>query len=370
MSKVKVIAFYLPQFHSIPENDKWWGNGFTEWTNVKNAKPLFKGHNQPKKPGRLGYYNLLDVDAQKKQIELAKQYDISGFCYYHYWFGNGKLLLEKPLELRLKSKELDLPYCISWANESWEGIWHGSPGKLLIQQEYPGKKDIEKHFRYLFNFFEDSQYIKIENKPVFTIHRPDLLPDLKMFVETFREQAQKAGLDGIYLIGGYNYSLEWFPPMDIFDALISNGFNHSPNYLLHEKYNLFTKQLLKFKLKFNLNKPLVYDFEEINKVIKSIDNKNRKKIEGIIENYYPLIITNWDNTPRLGRKGYLFDNFNESTFTKHINDCLNIVIDNKNNYVFVKSWNEWAEGNYLEPDEQNDIKLLEILNKELGNFNR
>jgi len=368
MNNAKLIAYYLPQFHSIPENDNWWGVGFTEWTNVKNATPLFKGHNQPKKPGRLGYYNLLDKNTQRKQIELAKQYDIYGFCYYHYWFGNGKLLLEKPLELMLKSKELDLPFSISWANESWEGIWHGSPGKQLIKQEYPGKKDIINHFKYLLKFFDDSRYIKIDDKPIFTIHRPDLIPDLDMFVDVFRNQAHNAGISGIYLIGGYNYSLNWKPKPKIFDALISNGFNHAPNFLLKERYNSLSKRLLRLKLKLNINKPLVYNFEEINEVIKSIDTKNKK--EGLaINNYFPLIISNWDNTPRLGRKGYLFDNFTDNTFKKHINYNFSLIKDNTNKLIFIKSWNEWAEGNYLEPDEQNDVKLLTILKSELKRFN-
>ncbi len=367
MQKAKLIAYYLPQFHSIPENDKWWGAGFTEWTNVKNAKPLFKNHKQPRKPGFLGYYNLLDIDTQRKQIELARQYDIYGFSYYHYWFGNGKMLLEKPVELMLSSKDLDFPFCLSWANESWEGIWHGSPGKLLIEQTYPGKKDYIQHFEYLLKFFSDSRYIRFDNKPVFTIHRPDLIPDIKFFVEIFRELADKAGFDGIYLIGGYNYPMSWKLEDNLFDAIISNGFVHASNILYTKKYSYLSKQLMKIEYKFNMNKPLIYDFEEIDKIVSRIDDRNIIKFCGSIDEYFPLLTSNWDNTPRLGRKGYLLDNFNTKTFKKHVNRCLDAILNNKNKVVFVKSWNEWAEGNYLEPDVDSGLTLLETIKEQLNN---
>lgn len=368
MHKAKLIAYYLPQFHSIPENDNWWGKGFTEWTNVKNAKPLFKGHNQPKKPGYLGYYNLLDIKIQKKQIDLAKEYDVFGFCYYHYWFGNGKLLLEKPVELMLKSSDLDFPFCLSWANESWGGVWHGSPNKVLIEQEYPDKKDIISHFEYLLKFFQDSRYIRIDDKPIFTIYRPDLLPDVNVFVDIFRELAFKAGLKGIYFIGGYNYSMSWTVKSNIFDALISNGFNHAPDILFKKDSNILSKQLLKLKIKLGLNKPMIYDFDALSEVISAIDNKNKINFKNLIHDYYPLLITNWDNTPRLGNMGYLFDNFNKNTFIKHINNCLNSTRSNKNKLVFVKSWNEWAEGNYLEPDSKYNVDLLKLIKGELLDF--
>lgn len=166
-NKIKFLAYYLPQYHPIQENDEWWGKGFTEWTNVKKALPVYKGHKQPIIPGELGYYDLLkDVDVQKKQADLAKQYGIDGFIYYQYWFGGGKMLLEKPAEKMLADKSIDLPFCFCWANETWSGIWHGAENKILIEQKYLGKNDYIQYFEYLLPFFKDDRYIKIDRKSV------------------------------------------------------------------------------------------------------------------------------------------------------------------------------------------------------------
>ena len=174
---MRIIAFYLPQFHNIPENDEWWGDGFTEWVNVKKAEPIYEGHEQPRVPLDGNYYNLLDDDVKIWQAELAKKYGIYGFCYYHYWF-NGKLLLEKPMEQMLENKKVDLPFCVCWANEPWTRAWVGEK-KVLIGQEYGTEKEWKEHFDYMLPFFRDDRYIKEDNRPLYVIYRPEIIPCLQ-----------------------------------------------------------------------------------------------------------------------------------------------------------------------------------------------
>ena len=167
-SPARLIAFHLPQFHPIPENDEWWGKGFTEWTNTGKAKPLFPGHDQPKVPTDLGYYDLRLPEARKAQADLARKYGVEGFCYYHYWFG-GKRLLERPVNEIIASGEPDFPFCLCWANESWTGIWHGAPRRMLMEQTYPGEADHRAHFEYLLTAFRDKRYITVDGRPRFVI---------------------------------------------------------------------------------------------------------------------------------------------------------------------------------------------------------
>ena len=205
---MKIIAFYLPQFHEIPENNKWWGKGFTEWVNVKKARPLFENHNQPRVPLNKNYYNLLDEKTQKEQVKLANDYGLYGFCFYHYWF-DGKLLLEKPVEKFLKNKSLDTHFCICWANEHWTNAWANKEAKVLIEQKYGNKKEWKDHFDYLLNFFKDDRYIKENNKPLLVIYRPELIDCLKEMLEFWDEEAKKhgfAGLDFAYQHAGYTVS--------------------------------------------------------------------------------------------------------------------------------------------------------------------
>lgn len=195
----RIIAFYLPQFHSIPENDEWWGKGFTEWTNVAKAKPLFPGHNQPRIPLNNNYYNLMNPDTFSWQVDLAKKYGVDGFCFYHYWF-NGKLLLEKPLDMWLVHKEWDREYCFSWANEPWAKTWDGQNNNVLMPQEYAGLNDIVSHFYYMLPFFMDSRYIKIDNKPVFVLYRANSITYLSDMIAKWNELAVQNGFSGIYFV--------------------------------------------------------------------------------------------------------------------------------------------------------------------------
>lgn len=200
---IRVIALYLPQFHPIPENDKWWGKGFTEWMNVGKARPLFRGHYQPRVPADLGYYDLRLSEAREAQAEMAKSYGIEGFCYWHYWFGNGKRLLERPFQEVLSSGKPDFPFCLAWANESWKGFFHGVNGReVLIEQEYPSEQDRIDHFYSVLPAFKDARYMQVDSKPLFMIYNPFSLPDARGFISLWQKLAKENGLTGIHFVLG------------------------------------------------------------------------------------------------------------------------------------------------------------------------
>ena len=242
--RAKIIAYYPPQYHPTPDNDKWWGKGFTEWTNVAKASPLFKGHYQPKIPADLGFYDLRLPEVREQQAQLARQAGLEGFCYYHYWFGNGKQELELPFNEVVRSGKPDFPFCLCWANESWYAkSWNkdGKVGKanLLIQQEYPGTADHEKHFYTLLSALKDPRYIKIENKPVFVIYKPLQFPNVRHFIGEWNSLAIRNGLEGIYFIG-YTTNVEYEYNQITeqgFDAV--NSCNLSRFFQLREFYNQY-----------------------------------------------------------------------------------------------------------------------------------
>jgi len=222
--KARVIAFYLPQFHPIPENDLWWGTGFTEWTNVAKAKPLFSGHYQPRIPADLGFYDLRVPETRLAQAEIAQAYGIEGFCYWHYWFA-GEQLLERPFNDVLRTKEPKFPFCLAWANESWTGIWHGAPNRLLRAQTYPGFNDHQVHFYKLLQAFADARYMTVEGKPIFVIYRPESIPEVDRVAEFWRGLAIRSGLSGLHLVAYLHAGefLSWRPQDHGFDAaLVAN----------------------------------------------------------------------------------------------------------------------------------------------------
>lgn len=341
---MRSIAFYLPQYHPIPENDQWWGEGFTEWTNVRKTRPLFRGHQQPKVPADLGYYDLRNVETRKAQAEMASAGGISGFCYWHYWFG-GQRLLERPFAEVLESGEPDFPFCLGWANESWAGVWHGNPDKILMQQSYPGREDEERHFRLVQKAFEDPRYLTIDGKPIFYVYKPGQIPECRRFVEHWQNLAVKAGLKGVYFIGEDVYLDEkpWDYKDSGFDAVVPNSPGVAFLRLAKKRFlprYLFPRMVHKF-----LNHPVLHkykDFVEHNRVKPDHDD------------FYPSVVPNWDNTPRVGRNGIVLTDPTPELFKKQLHWAIKQV-ENRSpdkRVVFVKSWNEWAEGNYLEPDSE------------------
>jgi hypothetical protein len=374
---IQFLAYYLPQYHPIPENDKWWGKGFTEWTNVAKAKPLFKGHYQPRLPTDLGYYDLRLPEVREHQAQLAKEYGVDGFCYYHYWFGNGKMVLERPLQEVIKFKSPDFPFCLCWANETWKGIWFGGDSnQTLLEQKYPGRQDYIDHFNYLLEAFKDERYIKIDGKCLFSVYIPDAIPDLELFLTTFRQCARDAGLGDLYILAT-RCPDEWDPILHGFDGGIGVSQFTNLRYVTAPLYQKRSSlQRIKRKIKniflgkghVNLNfesrqKPLIVEYKEAIKYLLP-----PKKYD---YDFYPCVINDWDNTARSGNKGVVLNNSTPALWEKHLTEACQYVAENKsgNKVVFLKSWNEWAEGNYLEPDAKWGHQYLEVLRNVKEKFN-
>lgn len=357
---IKSIAFYLPQFHPIPENNKWWGTGFTEWTNVAKAKPYFIGHEQPKLPADLGFYDLRVPEVREEQARLAKEAGIAGFCYWHYWFGNGRRILERPFNEVIEFKKPDFPFCLAWANETWSGVWHGASDRVLLEQNYPGKQDYIDHFYEILPALMDSRYIRVNEKPLFLVYKPLDIPDIIEFSETFKKEAKKNGLDGIYLVAT-NVPDEWNPGENGFDAVVQNNVKNilkENNIFIKIKLaiakNIFFKKIY-HKL---FNRPiLVFSFSNAMKFFVKKTNSDFVS--------YEQIVTGWDNTPRSGLDGVVYTKYTPELFKKHVTEVLQKTKRNKQDIVFIKSWNEWAEGNYLEPDNRYGGKFLKVLKEAL-----
>jgi lipopolysaccharide biosynthesis protein len=363
--QARLIAYYLPQYHPTPENDGWWGKGFTEWTNVAKMKPLFRGHYQPRLPADLGFYDLRIPEVRQQQADLAVHAGIEGFCYWHYWFGNGKTILERPFQEVLGSGQPNFPFCLGWANDSWTGVWHGCPGRTLLEQTYPGVGDERRHFYKLLRAFNDERYIKIDGKPLFVIYRPHLLPDPKRFIEHWNVLAIKEGLEGIYFVGNTDFS-DWVPGRDGFDAYTL----HNPGYTFYHGFGFsrgirprvvlfqrFFKKNVKKIPNFYVGKPYVLEYAEyIQKEFQRIENESL---------FFPCVVPNWDNTARCGMDGVVLKNSSPLLFGKELDSCMKHIEhrDFDKRIIFVKSWNEWAEGNYLEPDSVFGSKYLNVCRK-------
>lgn len=378
---MKIIAFYLPQFHNIPENDEWWGNGFTEWTNVKKAKPLYEGHMQPRVPLGGNYYNLLDDNVKIWQADLAKKYGVYGFCYYHYWF-NGKMLLEKPMEQMLANKEVDIPFCICWANEPWTKAWVGDEKKLLIAQEYGQEEEWKQHFMYLLPFFKDERYITKDGKPLFVFYRPDIVPCMKEMIETWDKLAKENGLSGItfaFQSGDYDWNKS--KEAKLFDYDIE----FQPPYASHWLYSNDGKIISALKKcrrllagwagkKFGID---LYRYgtaqykKMTGQTVANYDSMWQKIIEAkpMRSNSIPGAFVKWDNTPRHGERGQINVGTPEkfeyylSKQIKHARE------DYHEDMIFMYAWNEWAEGGYLEPDEDDKYGYLEAIKRALEENN-
>lgn len=356
--KARILAFYLPQYHPIPENDEWWGKGFTEWTNVGKAKPLFHGHDQPKVPADLGYYDLRLEESRVAQAELAKEYGIEGFCYWHYWFGNNRRLLEKPFNEVLNSGKPDFPFCLAWANHTWRDKQFSKEGseRILIEQVYPGKEDYKNHFYTLLPAFKDKRYICIDGKPLFMIYDPFDIPDISFFISFWQSLAMENGLNGIFFVG-HTYDAK---KIDYLKQLGFNGVNvvRLFDFFKHD-YSIPQKIYMKImKILFKTGR--VIEYKKAAKYFTGLEDKD--------EYCFPTIIPNWDHSPRSGRQGHILINSTPELFENHIKSVFHNIQhkETEHQIVFLKSWNEWAEGNYIEPDlkfgREYLKKLLKVLN--------
>jgi lipopolysaccharide biosynthesis protein len=352
-SPVRIIATYLPQFHPIPENDEWWGKGFTEWTNVGKAKPLFRGHYQPRVPADLGYYDLRLPEVRQQQADMAKEYGVEGFCYWHYWFGHGKRLLERPFNEVLASGQPDFPFCLSWANHSWQDKQFSKEGtnRMLIEQLYPGEDDYLAHFYTLLPAFKDKRYIRVDNKPLFQIYLALKFPDVNKFIQCWQREARKNGLEGIHFV---SHALN----EGDYESTAKEGFDAMNIVRLYDiykrKFSLPERAFMKMRRVW-FKHGSIFDY---GKLYKYFTNENDKR-----ENWYPSIVPNWDHSPRSGRRGNIFINSTPEVFKKHASQVLEKVKDKKPDHriIFLKSWNEWAEGNYMEPDLKFGRGYLEAL---------
>ena len=365
--KPKVLAYYLPQFHPTPENDEWWGKGFTEWVNVAKARPLFKGHKQPHIPADLGFYDLRLPESRAMQAEYAKKAGISAFCYWHYWFGNGKRLLNYPLDEVIRLGEPDFPFCLAWANHSWykkswvagNDIFNKATSKLLIEQEYPGEDDIRNHFYTMLPAFKDKRYFKIHGKLAFVIFAPQDLPDPDNFMQIWNDLATKEGLPGFFFIAHTfhvnNINMLRRQNYDAINvSLHRNVMGARDNY-----HSLMMKIINSIRDRISI-KPDIIEYKE---AIKQLDSPLFED-----EKILPTIIPNWDHTPRSGNFGRVFTNSTPELFQKHVHQIFSRIANKKDEdkIVFIKSWNEWGEGNYLEPDIEFGTAFLDALKNEIN----
>lgn len=364
--KARVIAYYLPQFYPIPENDNVWGPGFTEWTNVAKARPVFYNHYQPKIPADLGFYDLRLEETRIQQAQLAKEAGIEGFCYWHYWMGNGKQLLQRPFEEVLSSGKPDFPFCLAWANHDWKtNTWKNKGGnKMICEQLYPGNEDYINHFNHLLPAFKDHRYITIDGKPLFLIFDPYHFAEVTHFIELWRKLAKDNGLKGIYFVAmcsstttikrNADGSITRVLPnlqssADVYKSFLDLGFDginpigkNRAEMLYQGKYKRIIRKAIQERFPFL--PALKYDYPKV--------VRNFFSPEDYWENVFPTIISNWDRTPRVGKNEGIYVNSTPQNFENHIKDALKIVEDKQNEHkiIFLRSWNEWGEGNYVEPD--------------------
>ncbi len=343
---LKFIAFYLPQFHPIKENNEWWGEGFTEWTNTRKALPLYGNHRQPRIPLDDYYYDLTDPAAHQRQSDFMKEYNVYGLCIYHYWFC-GKMLLEKPAELLFQHKEIKTNFCFSWANEPWTRNWDGWQYSVLMPQNYGDKNDWRKHFDYLLPFFRDERYIKVDGKPLFILYVSNQIDRCEEMLAFWRELAVENGLPGLYIAETLNSKRGMnVPHLKDSDACIE----FEPTLTLFGGYTPYSEH------KFILDTLHVFSFDTVwNRML------DRKSSYGHREKFCGAFV-DWDNSPRVGARASVCVGADPGKFK----DCLGKLVqkciqEGNDRFVFINAWNEWAEGAYLEPDKDNAYGYLEAI---------
>jgi lipopolysaccharide biosynthesis protein len=329
----RLIAFYLPQFHPIPENSAWWGPGFTEWTNVVRARPLFDGHYQPHLPSNLGFYDLRVPEVREKQADLARAHGIEAFCYWHYWF-HGKRLLGRPFDEVLASGRPDFPFCLAWANESWSRTWLGQERDILIEQTHSPEDDVD-HIGWLIRAFEDPRYLTVDGRPVFLVYRPGDLPNPEQTIHVWRTECQRAGVADPLLVGvishqhrdwrevGFDANLTFEPQLGVLPGPLDDGLK-------------------------------IYDYA----------TARRKMVEWArTYDAFRCVVVSWDNTPRRGEHAIAFINATPEAFGSGVREAVEAVQSHApdERLIFLNAWNEWAEGNHLEPDRRNGVAALDAV---------
>ncbi len=371
--KSKVIAFYLPQYHAVPENDRAYGEGFTDWTNVRKARPLYEGHNQPRIPEGENYYNLLSKEVMIDQASLAKKYGVYGFCYYHYWFKNGRKLLEKPVEIMLNTPEIDIPFCLCWANENWTKRWDGGNNEIIVEQDYGDISDLNEHIDYLCGFFRDERYIRIDGKPLLLIYRPELIPNLARMIEIIRERVVKNGFEDIVLATQYPDYYFLFRNKDLFDYHVQFEPKFIQDYEI-EKQRLLRRKIKHFLLSHNMRTIFVSLQRKYQKgkKVELVHRDYDKDWQAIID--YPVddkkliagAFVDWDNTPR-NQRGLVYDGTSVEKFRSYFKKLVvKVQKEYSTDYIFINAWNEWAEGAYLEADEKNGFGFLNAIKDSLN----
>lgn len=359
---MRVMCMYLPQYHTFPENDEWWGKGYTEWTAVKRGKPLYAGHIQPRIPLNNRYYDLVNdgVETLKWQAETAKEYGIYGFSFYQYWF-KGRQLMQKPMEILLEHPEIDINYCICWANESWTRTWYGLSEQVLMEQDYGEEEDWYRHFEYLLKFFNDKRYIKIDNKPVLQIYRTFDIDCLDRMRGCFNKWAEGEGYDGIYVIAGKTAGQQ-----ETRTDLVDGYYYFEPGYTLKHDFSGLHETEYNISVLFNTMLNRLRADKKLERSIRAdlILNGIKKREYG--ENEFPGLIPDWDNTPRRGYKGLVYKGTSPEKFEETLRVLKEKKEGHKNDFVFINAWNEWGEGAMLEPDEYRGYGYLEAVKRVVG----
>ena len=377
MSSIKIVPIYFPQFHEIRENNLWWGKGFTDWTNVKSAKPLYEGHHQPRIPLGQNYYDLSDKENVKWQIDLAKKYAIHGFQIYHYWF-DGKLVLNIPKEHFLNNKNFDIPFSLSWANERWTTRWEGADEKVILEQTHePSIEKWEQHFLYLLDFFKDKRYIRIDNKPIFTIYRPHLVKKLDDMIAYWQKRARECGLNGIYMIAVKSFEFANQRILDSFNACmhfqpfetVNSSAMLGKSTYIHKILRRLPESLLNIirKMKKKTRKTYkVYDYDAVCRhMIASVSDNEKTDV-------YHSIFLEWDNTARYKEGATIYQGCTPERFEFWLDKLCRKVLESGTGekIIFINAWNEWAEGTYLEPDEKNGYGYLEAVKRCVEKYNQ
>lgn len=376
MKQMKPIAIYFPQFHAIPENDKWWGEGFTDWTKVKEGYPLFEGHHQPRVPAD-GYYDLTDKEFIKYQVEMAKKYGIYGFTIYHYWF-DGKQLLEKPKEIFLNNKDIDIPFCLTWANETWARRWEGKDSEILQEQTYePTKEKWKEHFDYIKQYLTDQRAIKIDGKPVFQIYRPHLVTKVTEMLRYWRELARQEGIGELYFMAVKSFDFPDNKILEEFDGVLLFNPHEAVNSKEYKGKLILLENLLrhfpeKWVEKMRTVRSKARSSYLLHPYTKVFDLVLERRFKYKDKDTFNMAFLEWDNTARYKEKATVYHGCTPEIFKEYFTKLLkseSAKLSVEKQFVYINAFNEWAEGTYLEPDTDNGYAYLEAVKQAVDEVN-